>query len=38
LGGSDKTTANACSQIKEKLGAAWTADLIRIAIETSRDA
>jgi two-component system, NarL family, invasion response regulator UvrY len=28
-----KTVANACSQIKGKLGVARTADLIRIAIE-----
>lgn len=38
LGVSYKTIANACSQIKEKLGATRTADLIRIAIETSRGA
>ncbi|MBV9776074.1 MAG: helix-turn-helix transcriptional regulator, partial [Acetobacteraceae bacterium] len=33
LGLSYKTVANACSQIKAKLGVARTADLIRIAIE-----
>ena len=33
LGLSYKTVANACSQIKTKLGVARTADLIRIAIE-----
>jgi two-component system, NarL family, invasion response regulator UvrY len=41
LGISYKTTANNCSQIKDKLGASGTADLIRIAIRsglTDRDA
>ena len=33
LGLSYKTVANACSQIKAKLGVARTADLIRVAIE-----
>jgi two-component system, NarL family, invasion response regulator UvrY len=35
LGLSYKTVANACSQIKAKLGVARTADLIRIAVEMS---
>ena len=41
LGISYKTAANNCSQIKDKLGASGTADLIRIAIRsglTDRDA
>jgi two-component system, NarL family, invasion response regulator UvrY len=41
LGISYKTAANGCSLLKAKLGAASTADLIRIAIQlrlTDRDA
>jgi DNA-binding NarL/FixJ family response regulator len=34
LGVSYKTVANTCGQMKTKLGAARTADLIRIAVET----
>ena len=34
LGVGYKTVANACSQIKAKLGVARTADLVRLAIET----
>ena len=34
LGVGYKTVANACSQIKSKLGVARTADLVRLAIET----
>lgn len=34
VGVSYKTVANACSQIKSKLGVSRTADLVRLAIET----
>lgn len=36
LGVAYKTVANSCSRLKDKLGLARTADLIRLAIENSR--